>query len=438
MMKISKKSLQYIYLLKYMAGLKLHQRKSRKELEDIQLKKLRKLIMHAYNNVPYYRELFLKANINPEIKKIEDIQKIPIITKKDIQANYEKIIACNIDKEMCKVTNTTGSTGIPLSVYSDNKALMYSSAIVYYAFFESGLRLNDSIVELTGIIEDCSETIIKKNMVSSQDQPEKIIQMLKRYNPNVLYSFPSVFKTISHQMIDQAIDQMIDNKMKKVNGLDNIRSIFTHGETLTQACRKTIESAFGAEVYNTYGSTEFNRLAFECEEHSGLHIISDSAVIELVKDGQNVGPGEEGEIIVTGLYNYAMPLIRYKLGDIGIMTEDDYKCPCGRNWPLIKSIEGRTDDFLTLPSGRIISPRNINIIDNVPGIVQYRTIQEKRDRFLVQVVPANNYSIDTDRQIKEQIKLGCVGEDVNIEIELVENIARERTGKLKTIISYVK
>lgn len=421
-----------------MAELKLHQRKSRKDLEDIQLKKLRKLIIHAYNNVPYYRELFLKANIDPEIKKIEDIQKIPIITKKDIQANYEKILACNIDKGQCKVTNTTGSTGIPLSVYSDKKALMYSSAIVYYAFFESGLKLNDSIVELTGIIEDCTGTIIKKNMVSSQDQPEKIIQMLKRYNPNVLYSFPSVFKTLSHQMIDHIPDQVVDNKMKKVNGLDNIRSIFTHGETLTQACRETIESAFGVDVYNTYGSTEFNRLAFECGEHSGLHMISDSAVIELVKDGQNVGPGEEGEIVVTGLYNYAMPLIRYKLGDIGIMAEDDYKCPCGRNWPLIKSIEGRTDDFLTLPSGRVISPRNINIIDNVPGIIQYRTIQEKRDRFRVQVVPANNYTIDTDRQIKEQIKLGCVGEDVNIEIELVDNISRERTGKLKTIISYAK
>ncbi len=430
MVKINKKSFDYIYLLKNMAELKLHQKKSRKELEDIQLKKLRKLIIHAYNNVPYYRELFLNANIDPEIKKIEDIQKIPIIEKKDIQANYEKILASNIDKGQCKITNTTGSTGIPLSVYSDKRALTYSSAIVYYAFFESGLKLNDSIVELTGIIEDCTGTIIKKNMVSSQDQPEKIIQMLKHYNPNILYSFPSVFKTLSHQIID--------NKMKKVNGLDNIRSIFTHGETLTQSCRETIESAFGVDVYNTYGSTEFNRLAFECSEHSGLHMISDSAVIEMVKDGQNVGPGEEGEIIVTGLYNYAMPLIRYKLGDIGIMEEEDYRCPCGRNWPLIKSIEGRTDDFLTLPSGRVISPRNINIIDNVPGIVQYRTIQEKRDRFRVQVVPANNYTIDTDRQIKEQIKLGCVGEDVNIDIELVDNIPRERTGKLKTIISYAK
>lgn len=414
---------QYIYYLKYLAELKLHQRKNNKDLKEIQLKKLRHMINYAYNNVPFYRDLFNRENIRPDnIKSLDDLQKIPIITKKDISTNYDNIIANNVNKEKCRVVSTTGSTGMPLKIWSDKNAQLYSSAVVYFAFFEAGLRLKDKIVELTGTLEDCRGTLIEKNMISTFDPPHKTINLLKKYHPDVLYSFPSIFKTLSNSLTEEL----------KVSP----RLIFTHGETLTDSCRETISSAFGANVYNTYGSTEFNRLAFECSEHSGLHMITDCAIIEIIKDGKNVGPGEEGEIVVTGLYNYAMPIIRYRLGDIGILA--DYECPCGRGWPLIKSIEGRSDDFLTLPSGRIISPRTINTIENIPGILEYRTIQEKRDTFVVQVVPGKGYTQNTDKQIDEQIKLGCLGEEINVKVELVRELPKERRGKLRAIISKVK
>lgn len=415
---------KYLYYLRYLAELKSHQKKDKKQLEEIQLKKLKKMVNHAYNNVPFYRDLFSKNNIDPDnIKNLDDLEKIPILTKKEIRENYDKILAYNTDKEKCRVVSTTGSTGIPLKIWNDNDAQLYTSSVVYFALFESGLRLKDSIMELTGILEDCSKTLIKKSMISTFDPPDKVISMIRKYNPDILYSFPSIFKTLS-------------NSLREELPFSKLRQIYTHGETLTESCRETISSAFGAEVYNTYGSTEFNRLAFECSEHSGLHMITDCAVIEIIKDGQRVGPGEEGEIVVTGLYNYAMPLIRYNLGDIGVLA--DYECSCGRGWPLIKSIEGRSDDFLTLPSGRIISPRTINVIENIPGIVEYRTIQEKRDTFLVQVVPGKDYSPDTDRQIDEQIKLGCLGEKINIKVELMNELPRERTGKLRAVISKVR
>lgn len=417
---------EYLYMVKYLAELKIHQKKNVKELSDIQLKKLKKMIIHSYNNVPFYRELFIRANINPDdIKKIEDLQKLPIITKKDIQANYDKILANGTNIDQCKLINTTGSTGIPLRVYNDNKALLYSSALVYFGFFESGLRLKDKMVELTGILEDCSGTLVKKNMISTFDPPEQVMKMLRQYNADILYSFPSIFKTLSNSL---------NGELSSLN----TRLIFTHGETLTDSNRELINSTFGAKVCNTYGSTEFNRLAFECSENSGMHMLTDGAVIEIVKDGQVVGPGEEGDIVVTGLYNYAMPLIRYNLGDIGILADYDEKCPCGRGWPLIKSIEGRADDFLTLPSGRVISPRTINVIENIPGIIQYRTIQQKRDTFFVQVVPNEEFSVKSEDEIRQQIRLGCLGEDIKIEIETVKELPRERTGKLRTIISNVK
>jgi phenylacetate-CoA ligase len=258
-------------------------------------------------------------------------------------------------------------------------------------------------------------------MISLYDSPKKITDTLRQYNPDVIYSFPSIFKTIS---------RFLDNGLKL-----NPRLIFTHGETLTASSRENIRSTFNADVYNTYGSTEFNRLAFECSEHSGYHMITDCAIIEIVKDGQCVSPGEEGEIIITGLYNEAMPFIRYKLGDIGIMA--DYDCACGRGWPLIKSIEGRSDDFITLPSGKRISARIINVIEDVPGIIQYRTIQEKRDKFVVQVVAGKDFTSDSERQIGEKIRSGCFGEYVNVDVELVDELQRERTGKLRAIVSNV-
>jgi phenylacetate-CoA ligase len=414
--------MEYLYVLKHLAELKLHQKRSREELLNIQLDRLQKLVVYAYNNVPFYRELFINNNIDPKsIRKIEDIQKIPIITKKDIIGNYDKILADGTDISKCEIISTTGSTGIPLKVYYDKKSLYYSTAIVYFGFFESGLKLTDRIVELTGTMGDCSNALIKKSLISVYEKPEKIMKMLKEYDPTVLYSFPSILKILSNSL---------DKELSSLN----TRLIFTHGETLTESCRKIICSKFGANVSNTYGSTEFNRLAFECNEH-GLHMITDGAIIETIKDGQSVGPGEEGEIVVTGLYNYTMPLIRYKLGDIGIL--DDRRCPCGRGWPLIKNIEGRTDDFLTLPSGAIISPRTINTIEDIQGVIEYKTIQLKRDTFLVQVVPSKEFTDISKIRIGEMIKLGCLGEDIKVDVELVNKLPRERTGKLRAIVSNV-
>ncbi|VVB91065.1 AMP-binding enzyme [uncultured archaeon] len=411
---------RYPYYLKFIAELRMHQKKKRNELIEIQNKKLKHIINYAYNFVPYYRSLFDNVNLDPyKIKTIEDLQKIPMTTKKDIQANYDKIISANTNIDECKITNTTGSTGIPLRICSDKKSLIYSSALYYFAFFESGLKLMDKSLELTGILEE-EKGLLRKCIVSTYDRPEEVIKKVKKYNPDVMYSFPSIFKMMSYYLNSDEV---------------NTRLLFTHGETLTESCRKFIGDTFGAEVFNTYGSTEFNRLAFECSEHSGQHMITDGAIIELVKNGEIVGEGEEGEVVVTGLYNYSMPLIRYKLGDIGILA--DYECNCGRKWPLIKSIEGRCDDYLTLPSGRILSPRNINVIENIPGILQYRTIQKKKDTFFVQVIPGKDFSIETKKLIEEKIRMGCLGEDIKVEIETVKELSREKTGKLRTIISNI-
>jgi len=131
-----------------------------------------------------------------------------------------------------------------------------------------------------------------------------------------------------------------------------------------------------------------------------------------------------------------MPLIRYRIGDIAIPSTN--RCNCGRRFPMIKQIEGREDDFVILPSGKKISPRMINVIENIPGIKDYQTIQVSKELFVVKLVKNKKFSKKTISDLKTQIMKGCLGERVKVEVELVDKINRERTGKRRAVISKVK
>ncbi len=421
----------HIRILYYITRLKRNQWLKEEELMNIQEKRLRMIIDHAYHNVPYYHEMFDSHGIKPEdIRSVEDLQKIPITTKREIQRNYpDKIIAKGTDLNQCKIRSTTGSTGRPLEICYGQKSLPYYAALGYYAFFECGLRFTDKMVSLEVPYHPVQRTwfqrlgILRYETVSLLQPVGTIIEALRVIKPDVIYGFPSILSLLAREI-----------KAKNIAGISP-RMVITHAETLTDHSRKEIGDAFNADVFDLYGSVEFSCLAFECKEHLGYHMISDGAIIEFIKGGKNIRGHEPGEIVVTGLCNYEMPLIRYRLGDVGIPSNK--KCSCGRGFPLMNSVEGRTDDFLILPSGRIISPRGINALEYIPGITEYRTIQKEKDRFVVQVVKGKGFSQETISQIERQIKVGCVGENVRCEVEVVKELPRERTGKLRTIVSKV-
>ena len=421
----------YIRALYYIAQLRRHQWLKEEELAKIQEKRLRAIIKHAYHNVPFYRELYDSVGIKPEdIKSTEDLRKLPIITKKDVQKNYpDKMIASGVDINRCGIGSTSGSTGISLEICSGLRTMEYSQALSGYAFFESGLKLTDKMVNITHPHYKIISTwfrkfgVLKKENISLHDPPEVIIEALKKAKPDVIYSFPSVLLLLAKEIEE-----------KGISGI-RPRMIITNAETLTDYAREKIGYAFHTEVYDTYGASEFMRLAFECQEHSGYHIITDCAVVEFIKDGKTVDAGEPGEIVVTGLYNYEMPLIRYNLDDIGIPTKK--RCACGRGFPLMGSIEGKVDDFLILPSGRTISPRRFFELEHIPAIDEHRTIQKEKDRFIVQVVKGKGFSKETISQIKQHIKLECLPDNVKVEVKIVDEIRREKHGKLNRIVSEV-
>jgi phenylacetate-CoA ligase len=201
---------------------------------------------------------------------------------------------------------------------------------------------------------------------------------------------------------------------------------------LSDRCRAFLSQAFSCSVRDSYGAAEVFRIAFECQ-FQRLHIIPDSAVVEV--DESTLDSNGAADIIVTPLYLKTMPLIRYRLGDRVILSEDP--CPCGSNFTTIRKIVGRSDDDLTLPSGKRISARAINLLENVPGIVEYQIIQKSRERFEVLVKPGTEYGPDSRRQIEQTIARGCAPEAVQVDVRIVEAVRRTPNGKLNAVISEV-
>lgn len=424
----------------HLLELKRNQWKTLDDLKHIQMKKLKAIITHAYTHVPYYRQLFNSVKIKPEdIKDQDDLKKIPTTTKLDLQRNYSNVVMKGIDETRQLTVFTSGSTGIPLKIVMSPRDVAYQWTSAVYPFLECGVRLRDNFASIYGL----GESVIKRGMhpifsgrftetiIPVYEQQERIVNALKQINPDVVNTFPSVLSLLSSY---------------DVSGI-NPRLIFTSGETLTQHCRDLVKHTFGLEIHNIYGSNEFDRLAFECDAHSGLHVITDYAFIEFIdENGDSVSPGEQGEMLITGLTNRLMPLIRYRIGDIGVPSDE--KCSCGRGWPLIKNIQGRADDFLVLPSGKRISSAWCHYLfgcdeiikSNVSCISQFQIIQEKRDRIVLKVIRGQNFDPKVLLKIKGNFEtfFAKQAEDVEVIIQLVDEIPMGSTGKRRALISKIK
>jgi len=410
---------------KFLWHLKKNQWNKIEKLKKLQLKNLKSIINYAYNNILYYRKLFKSVNFYPEyLKRIEDIQKIPITTKTDIQRNYLNAIPKNINISKCIEYYTSGSTGIPLKTYKNLIAYTKDTILKAYAFLECGVKLTDKFVSIAR--QHKSISLPNQILVSFLHETNTIVNMLRNYDPDVIYASPHMLEDIC---------------VYNTYGI-NPRLIFTQAETLTELCRSLVKHKFNIKICDTYGSTELGRLAFECNEHMGLHLITDSAVVEFIDDDEkSVAPGERGNIVATGLYNYTMPMIRYNLGDIGTYTDE--KCGCGRNWPLIKNIDGRTQDTLILPSGKKLLPHFLNqCINNelkkhLYCVSQYQIVQEKRNKIIIKIIKGKKYQVKVLYKIIQNFLnlFNRLDEEISVEIDFVEKILHNKSRKFHKIVS---
>lgn len=420
----------------YMWRVNRNQWKSREKIEQLQFKKFKKIIHHAYNNVRFYKDKFNKAGVKPEdIKSRKDILKIPTTTKREVVNNFpDNMLARGYQLCKSRIQTTSGSSGIKLKIALDFKAKDFCDCVYGRALFAIGYKPWQSMAYFWPDVYHKKEfheyiRLMKKNWITSHMKPEDQLDKLLKLKPRIIYSFPSILISLA---------KIIESKRSKYDSI-NPEFIISHAELLTEEARSYIESVFKCPVYNEYGAQEFGfRMAWECKKRQGLHIDADSVLIEFLKDGNPVKPGKPGEMVITGLVNRAMPLIRYKIGDIGVYT--DRECECGRGLPLLEYIEGRKDDFIVLPSGKIISPRSIDrFIDRFKAVREFRIVQPSVDEISVYIVESATYKMTSDDKARLQNDLLDIFEEqIKIKVEKVSEISRTKRGKRRTVISKVK
>ncbi len=418
----------------------LHQARSNLRMQGTRLRKmqerrLKAAIRHAYQTVPFYHRKLDLAGIRPQdIQSVDDLAKIPFTTKEEIQAApVTDVVSKDVCLDRCIKTTTSGSTGLPLTVFLSSASEDFRGALWARAFWENGLRLRDRVAVIrdphffskrVGFFERLG--MFRRMNISVFDVPEFQLAQLEAFSPNILRGYPSSLAILA-------------DLSKSGSRLADLRLVFTGSELLSECDRRSIASTFQCELLDYYGSIEFGLLAWECKEHTGYHMNVDGAVIEFVRDGEPVSFGERGEVVCTSLDNDAMPLLRYRLGDEGVPVEEC--CPSHTALPLVKMLEGRSDDFVMTLDGRRVSPLVFGPFpfENLEGIRQFRVIQEKRDKLKLQIVLAGRLPKKDQifREAKERIQK-LFGEKMQVDFEVLDRIQRDKSGKIRNVISRVR
>jgi phenylacetate-CoA ligase len=398
----------------------------------LQNKKLHALAVHCWENVPYYRRIFHEAGITPDdIRTVGDLEKLPVLTKSDIREHATDLRAVNVPLSTQMKSQSSGSTGEPIQYYIDKASYSAGWAQTFRCWGWAGYRLGDPYIKISLNPRDS----IKKQL------QDRIFNTKYIYGAGISESNISdlvdVFRTVRPRIIRNYASHMfaIAKLMEKAGLSYTGATVATTGSTLFPPYRKTIEAIFHGKVFDAYGG-ESTPVAFECPAHEGYHLCDEDVIVEFLKDGDAVGPGETGRIVLTNLNNFGMPLLRYDLQDAGIYAEE--ACTCGRSLSRLAAIHGRDSDIIQTPSGDLVVVEFFVILfEYLPGVVQFQVIQESLERVVVSLVTNEKFSDEQYAYIQSRMK-ERLGPEVSVEFKFVDAISTAgRSGKRRFVISRV-
>lgn len=407
---------------------------------------LSKIVLHAYNTVPYYNDLFKKNNINPQtIINIDDLKCFPLLYKEIIQKEPQRFISTLYSSEQLLREGTSGSTGKPLTIYKTYNDRFRSLLSLWevrskvYKVHPSEKRCSfhlfirkDNKIDTPMIYSNNNEISFSFLMLNDNNMKEycnKIIEI----RPEWLFGPPSAIFILS--------EYIYSNNIRMPNSLKYIELA---GEYLTDVYRKKIENVFQVAVVNHYGCAETYGIAIECPQRQ-LHCLSDNVIVEILKDGKKVDYDQQGDICITSLNNKGMPFIRYMLGDKGTLNKND-GCTCGSKNQILKISAGRVTDYILFKNKKPLNSgvfyyaaEFINIKYENP-ILQFQIIQEDYEYFKMIMALDRNFIKKKDAIWNEFLFSISVFGLANYiwEIDFVDQIQPdESTGKLKYFISKI-
>ena len=421
-------------LMAHLKQLEESQYWSRDKILEYQFTKMKALCVHAYTNTIFYQKRFNEADFNPfKFQSPEELKVVPFLTKNQIRDNLPSLIAKNYNQHDLHNSETGGTTGVKMQFYRDNACLSPKEAALCrfekWAGWDFGHRMGlvwtaqqDYVGHWTKKAKIKNELfrrqVVFPAAILDEESISHYVDLLIRKRPVMIRAFTSPIYEVSKYITDNNID-----------GIE-LKGVITTGEPLYDHQRRLISSAFHCDVFDSYRSREAGPLAQECELHNGMHINAESLYIETVQPA-NPEAFEDGmgEIVVTDLLNYGMPLIRYKMDDMGILSDE--ACPCGRGLPILKKLAGRTADIFYTPDKKCVTAGSLvlYLVDEAPGLLgQVQIIQDKLDHLIIRITS----DPPPTREIKEYQKntvRRLFGEKMRVSFETVNEIPFEKSGK---------
>jgi len=411
------------------------------QMQKHQTRQLAKLLVHAYKSCPHYTRTFDQIGIRPGDEfSLTDLRSIPILSRRVVQEEFYDLCSDQVSLQHCYMKQTSGSTGQPIKIVLDYSINMLWDVLLLNYLHPYGVRpqhfrpLQTGIIFITAFPTSTSFTYVSPFLNFSRfyklslhperwEAPGAALEFISIRKPLLITGMPEHLLSLM-EMMQTADPKALYPIQPKL--------LLASGNRLNPKDKQRLETHFGVPVVDIYALTEFGYLACACHTGAGYHV-DDSLILEILRvDGSSASPGETGEIVVTSLRNFVMPLIRYRTGDFGRLAS--VPCRCGSQWPLLEAIEGRTSEFFVRPNGSIMNPFVfIKHLDKLP-LKQYQVIQSNLSEVLVKYVPANDTPSLTDL-ITSPIKRE-LGSNVSIRAEAVSQIG-EPGKKVQNFISLV-
>ena len=408
------------------------------KLGEFQLERLRAFLTKVGTHVPYYRDCFKNLSFDPQkITSLANLQKLPLLTKSIIRTEGDRMKS-DIAQGLARF-NTGGSSGEPLIFFIGTERVSHDVAAKWRATRWWDVDIGDTEIVVWGspielgtqdrvraIRDKLMRTELMPAFQMNDTNLDQFVARIRERRPKMLFGYPSAINHIATHAQRRGIP---------LNDL-GVKVVFCTSERLYDHQREAISNAFACRVANGYGGRDAGFIAHECPAGS-MHITAEDVIVEIVDEQGNVQPaGISGEIVVTHMATSDFPFIRYRTGDIGMLGNTP--CSCGRGLPLLKEIQGRSTDFVIASDGTVMHGLAlIYILRDLPAVRAFKIIQESLNLTRVQVVANPSFGITDETTIREGLQ-ARLGNDVEIDIQLLAEIPPEKSGKHRYVVSQVK